>query len=246
MKPVLFLFMFLLPLSLWSTETSDWESAETAYSQGEFALALTFYQGLKLKEGTSAALEYNIGNTFMRLNRIPEAMAHYRRAQWLAPHDPDIRANLERAQSLQQAQLPDLPVGRRIAGLLSTDVWQILLVLSAWVLGLTGLLRRQSPVLRTAATWILPAAALTLLLSLGNVWLLRPQSLSSEAVARPDTLISRFEPLSDSTEHFSVTGGSVVQVLEQVRDWTRIRVGEKTGWVRTGDLIPVALDTTPG
>ncbi len=220
----------------------EWTEASAGYDAGMFEeTALQKYTQLKLREGTSAALEYNLGNTLMKLNRMPVAIAHYRRAQWLAPHDPDIQANLARAQTLQQAHIPDLPLGRRAAGLLPVSAWSVLLLASAWVLGVTGILRSRFNVLRLAWVWILPAGLIVLMLSTVSLVLMQPAALNSEAVAQPEMLTSRFEPLDSSTAHFSLKGGSVVNILEEVRGWTRIHVDGKTGWVPTADLIPVGF-----
>lgn len=234
LSALLLMVLSLLPLR---GEESLWSLAEGFYGEGEFAQALTHYESLRLQEGTSAALEYNMGNTLMRLDRVPEAIAHYRRAQWMAPYDPDIAANLDYARNVQKTPLPPLPISRRLPGRLPVPVWQVLFMCAAWLVGLTGLFRTRSALVRQTAAWVLPAGVVVLFISAASLISLQPSALSSEAVARPATLTSRFEPLEDSTEHFSVPGGSIVQILEEVRGWTRIQVGEKTGWVQTPELI---------
>jgi tetratricopeptide (TPR) repeat protein len=242
MKRFGFIFLICLCLPVLHAEESLWTEAEALYQEGRFDQALSRYESLRVQEGTSAALEYNIGNTLMRLNRTPEAIAAYRRAQWLSPHDPDIAANLERARAQQQAQLPALPVSRRIPGLLSARTWQLAVLVCAWILGGVGMVRKRVPGLQAASLWILPLASVLLLVSAAGAYAMGPGQLNREAVAAGETLTSRFEPLEDATEHFSVPGGSVVEVLESTRDWSRIRVDGKTGWVPDRQLIPVGFD----
>ncbi|MGA0333725.1 MAG: SH3 domain-containing protein [Kiritimatiellia bacterium] len=209
------------------------EEARSLYDQNQFASALERYLAI---EGQSAPLDYNIGNTLMRLGRPQEAVAYYRRAQWQDPGDADIRANFDRAISETGAWVPPLPLPRRMTGILDAGEWQALFLISCWAVagfGIAGLFFRQ---LRKLFLWILPLAGIWLFAGAAGVWFSRPSLYFQEAVLSDLTVTVHFEPLSDSTEHFSLPGGSVVQLIEKSRDWYKISAGDREGWVRENQV----------
>jgi len=55
------------------------------YQKGNYMQAVKGYEKL-LKQGESAALYYNLGNSYYRLDNIPHAVLSYERAQRLALH----------------------------------------------------------------------------------------------------------------------------------------------------------------
>ena len=231
MISVLFL-LGCLALPGWSESVFD--QARNAYDQGNFDQALGLYQSI---DGQSPALDYNTGNTLMRLGRAPEAIAYYRRALWQKHSDPDIRANLDRAVQQTQAIIPPLPLTLRLAGFLDTHHWQWALIASCWLFAGFGLLQGRMSSLRSLSPWVFPLSALCILLSIAGLWATRPSQWMQEAVVLPETINTRFEPLPDATEHFSIPGGSVVKIQSQSRNWLRIAAAEKSGWVEADKLI---------
>lgn len=231
-------FLLLILLGWGPIRAEDaFEQARTHYDMGEFEQALELYQSIP---GHSAALDYNIGNTLMRLGRQPEAIAHYRRAQWLRPGDPDIRANLDRAVSQTGAVVPPLPLYRRWAGILNAGHWQLAFLSLCWLGAAFGLARRFFSPLRLAGAWVFPLLLVLLLLSGAGTWASRPGHFFDEGVVLGNSVTARFEPLPDATEHFSLPGGSVVTLVEQNRNWRRIRSENNSGWVPEASVLPLA------
>jgi tetratricopeptide (TPR) repeat protein len=65
------------------------------YEAGEFTSALNAFEAAGQGGIENAALYYNLGNTYYRLDSQGRAVADYRRAQMLDPRDEDIEVNLE-------------------------------------------------------------------------------------------------------------------------------------------------------
>jgi tetratricopeptide (TPR) repeat protein len=220
---------FLIPAQ--EPATSDiWDLARSAYDQEDFSTALTHYQTLR-EQGTSAALEYNLGNTHYRLGHIPEAIAHYRRAQWLRPDDPDVQANLDQAIEQTGALVPNLPPTRKLSEFLTPTAWQKSFLVSCWLIAGVGILSLAVPQVRNARAWTLPLLIFLLILTGCGTLFSRPTGLQQEAVLNGNVVTARFEPLTDATEHFSLPGGSVVHVKQVSRNWVQIVSDEKSGWV---------------
>jgi hypothetical protein len=70
-----------------------------------------------------------------------------------------------------------------------------------------------------------------------GVWASLPSQFGQEAIVVGDSVVARFSPLSDATEHFSLPKGTLVTTQENTRNWLRVEVDQKKGWVLEGDLI---------
>ncbi|MDF3127712.1 tetratricopeptide repeat protein [Kiritimatiellaeota bacterium B1221] len=213
---------------------SPFEEAGALYDQGKFEEALTLYQSI---EGQSSALDYNTGNTLMRLKQTPEAIAYYRRALWQSPSDPDIRANLNRAVAQTETVMSPLPFYRKLCGFLTAEQWQLAFITGCWIFAGLGIAGFKIQALRQASVWLFPFLSLMILTLGAGVWASMPSAYADEAIIRPDVATTRFEPLPDATEHFSIPGGSVVKITDQNRNWYKISALDEQGWIPADQVI---------
>jgi hypothetical protein len=231
MKLCTLLLLFSLPAF---SASDSFSIGIQEYNQGNVESALSHFQAV---EGTSAELDYNIGNTMMRLGRTSEAIAHYRRAQWLAPGDADIQANLELAAEQLSAPVPKLPLTRSLTGWWTPGTWQSVFISLCWVTAGIGFGVTALPRLRPLAFWTLPPAAVLLLISALGTWASLPSRFSSEAVVAGPQGITRFEPLPDATEQHSLPGGSVVRITGKTRNWVQVETDDARGWMKEEELV---------
>lgn len=73
--------------------------ADSAYINDDFASAVAMYENILTKDGESADIYYNLGNSYYKMDNIAKAILNYEKALLLNPGDNDIRFNLELAQS---------------------------------------------------------------------------------------------------------------------------------------------------
>ena len=78
------------------TKLEDVTKAEgdSAYIKDDYATAIQIYESL-LKNGESADVYYNLGNSYYKAGEIAKAVLNYERALLMKPGNSDIRANLE-------------------------------------------------------------------------------------------------------------------------------------------------------
>lgn len=77
-------------------------AADEAYMRGtheDYLEAIRLYKEAIEKDGTSAAIYYNLGNAYFRVDSLAKAIICYERALRLDPTDKDIRANLDYVNS---------------------------------------------------------------------------------------------------------------------------------------------------
>ncbi|MDX1313866.1 MAG: tetratricopeptide repeat protein, partial [Eudoraea sp.] len=100
MKKYLFLlFAFLIQL-VYSQSEARFDSATVAYNKGDYEKAIAYYKEILGEGKHSAALYYNLGNSFYKLNQIAPSIYYYEKALLLAPNDPEIKNNLVYAQNM--------------------------------------------------------------------------------------------------------------------------------------------------
>ena len=115
------------------------EKANTHYLAGEYAEAVDDYSSLVEVGHATGDLYYNLGNALYRNGDLALALLAWKRAQWLAPRDGDILANLQRVRSQAVDDL-ELDSGPRLFFLsrslsVGEQGW-----LAAWLLALVGAL----------------------------------------------------------------------------------------------------------
>lgn len=81
------------------TKLEDATKAEgdSAYIKDDYTTAIQIYESL-LKNGESADVYYNLGNSYYKIGEIAKAVLNYERALLMKPGNSDIRANLEVAR----------------------------------------------------------------------------------------------------------------------------------------------------
>jgi len=110
-----FLFLFsLIGFSFVEISAQDhdalFEKANEFNASNNYQQAVSTYQQL-LKTGVqSAEIEYNLGNAYLQLNQVAEAILHYERALTIESNDSDILQNLRIAQErIEEDIIPNPP-----------------------------------------------------------------------------------------------------------------------------------------
>ena len=234
---VIFMSVFSLQVSAQSKADVD-----KLYQKGNYMQAAKGYEKL-LKEGETAALFYNLGNCYYRLDNIPHAVLSYERAQRLAPSDEDIRFNLQLAQTktidnlMPESEMFFITWYKAMINYLSVDWWASIglgcLFLS--VLSLVVYLFVDIEFFRKLSKVVLPVFFLFFLINtffaIQQVCLLEAEThgiiMSSSAVVRKT-------PDQKSAEVFILHEGSKVRITDSsMSQWTEIKLSDgRQGWVK--------------
>ncbi len=217
--------------------------ANARYEQEDYTGAAQRYQ--KIVEGgwESAPVYYNLGNAFFKRNRLGEAILYYRRAQNLAPRDPEINKNLEYAREALRDDITGLPAGirrragRALAGWLSLGEW-IGITAAIYFLALFWLLvviffrplRKFSPaVLKTLLPALVISAALTLLAY--------SHYRTPRGIILAEAVPVRYGPLETDAAAFNLHEGTEVRVVRERNGWYQIALPDGTsGWLPSDSL----------
>ena len=115
--------LLILPFFFSYAQQDTFQAAENAYASGLYQNAIDLYEQLIAEPFNQPELYYNLGNAAYKKGDLALAIKSYRRAQYLAPTDPDIRANLRYALEAVGAPIPEVSRFARLFFSLSENQW---------------------------------------------------------------------------------------------------------------------------
>lgn len=216
------------------------EKAQAAYASGDHAQALAFYDSVAT-EYSSAALLFNIGNCYSKLDDLPHAILYYERALLLAPGAEDIQANLDmqRAKVVDRInQLPAFTLGSAwdsTIGGKDVDQWArrslwacFLMVLAAGA----AILVRKPAIRRSLLALAVLALVFTVVSTALAAYRVKEVEQRKEAIIIVPSVDILGEPREGSTRLFILHQGSKVGVLGEHGDWQEVRLPNgSVGWL---------------
>ncbi|MDC6350862.1 tetratricopeptide repeat protein [Zeaxanthinibacter sp. PT1] len=247
---ITFVFFFSL-FGLLAQNELAFNKATKAYNEGNYEEAITYYQEILDSGQHSAALYFNLGNSYYKLNEIAPSIYNYEKALLLAPGDREIIENLEYARNMTLDDIDEVPqtgISRfvnSVTGQLSFDQWAV----TAIIFGILFVLLyiafyffRFTTQKRVSFISSLVALFLCILsLIFAYVEYLNYKA-DNPAIIFKEEVVVRSEPNQRSTEAFVLHEGTKVQALETLEDWQKIRLSDgKTGWVPE-DVIQLLKD----
>ena len=217
---------------------ADFLRGNQAYADGRYDEAIGAYQAVRAAGWESGALEYNLGNAYMKRGDIGRAVASYERAVRRLPRDPDVAANLAFARERAAIEPPSLPLWQRLLAPFATRATSGELTAAfavAWLTLWAALSVRlflpsaRLALGRLAAVAGLPAAVLAVSLV---VRLTAIETADAGVIVAAGETAVRFEPSPSGTEHFVVGPGTDVILGEERAGWRLVsRADGRRGWV---------------
>lgn len=239
MKLIQYIFLFLSIVILSEEIEPSLESAQQAYRNGEFELAIINYQGLLNQGYENYEIYYNLGNSYYKLNQIANSILNYEKAKKLNPSDEDIDFNLNIAklQTIDKIEpIPELFLTqwyRNIVGFFSSDNWFLLSIL-AIILSLISFILIVYLINFRKLT--IPIFLIFIVLSLISIKFgydqLADETDNSFAIIMNPTVYVKSAPSSSSTDLFILHEGTKIQVVEEDRNWQKIKLADgNEGWI---------------
>ena len=241
--PLLFCLSFFFSAQLSAQTKSD---VDNLYQKGNYVQAVKGYEKL-LKQGESAALYYNLGNCYYRLDNIPHAVLSYERAQRLAPSDEDIRFNLQLAQSktidnlTPESEMIFVTWYKALVNLFSIDSWAYLSLVCLFIsiVALVVYLFVDIEILRKLSKIVLPLFFFFFLINtffaIQQVYLL--DSETHGIIMSPYAVVRKM-PDQKSADSFILHEGSKVRIIDNsMSQWTEIKLSDgRQGWIKADNV----------
>jgi len=206
------------------------------YEEGKYSQAAGMYEELLQARQVSPAIYFNAGNAWFKAGQLGRAIYDYRRAEQLAPRDPDIRANLGIARARAGTSSAALPGTRwtRWVGRVTLNEWACAgsATLALFFLVLT--IRQISPAFGKSSgglAAVLAAASLWLLICLGLS--INQQLLATSSIVIVPEAVVRWGPDEESKSAFTAHDGAEMMVLGRDGDWLQVSdAARHIGWLQ--------------
>jgi tetratricopeptide (TPR) repeat protein len=214
------------------------EEANRLYEQGKYEEAAAAYLKIVDSGVVSPAVYFNLGNAYFKSGQLGMAIVSYRKAQQLAPRDPDIRANLQFVRgTVGGGSAPTQPFWQRLVTRLNLDEWAILTAGALWLFGGVQALRQfvQSPFFERRLVTMVPLLLLLLcVVGLGCAWHLAAQPCA--VVVKPDTVLHH-GPLEESPSVQVLQDGQELIVVDEKDDWVQVEGAARgVGWLHKSNV----------
>lgn len=183
----------------------------------------------------------NEGNAQLRAGRVGRAVVAYERGLLLAPRDPDLLANMDRARAERALPPPPESIVEQVVGRLSTREWRSVggVSLAALLLALTLTVvwpRRR----RTLAAVALAGA---LVASMASVALWLGTSAADRAVVVAERTVARLSPFNEADTVFTLGEGQTVRICARHAGYLRVEDAQgHSGWVPTAEVQSIIPD----
>lgn len=237
-----FLLLFAVKATVPDETLSAFAKGNEAYGQANYELALEQFK-LAQEEAEGFALNFNLGNTYYKLNQIPESILHFERALKFEPANEDARYNLRLANERIADRIESLPKTKfalwwedfRFG--IGPDGWAwISIVLSVFAaLFLLLFAFGKNSAFRRFGFF----AGLVLLLLVIAAYSLSESASEfrhgrNSAIVFADKVDVKSEPRAGSTDVFVLHAGARVNLLRTEGEWRHIEIASGgKGWVKT-------------
>lgn len=240
-KLTLLIFSLVLSISLAAQDTAEkFERANNAYIEGNFDESESLYQGLIDNGYDSAELYYNLGNTYFRMDQIPQAILYYEKALKINPRNKDYQYNLDIAKSKIAEPLEEVPEfflnnwWRNMANWMPSTGWSVIGLVFLWIgiaggiFWLIGRERRHRKLGFLIGVMAFAFCFLPFLLAKSNVQMSQE---TNAAIIMQHGIALKSAPESDQ-DLANVPGGTKVNLLDKIGTWHKVQLPNgETGWL---------------
>ena len=243
---VVLLVLVLSSIAFGQEELVQFEQANQLYRNGEYDTAAQLYERIVANGDESAALYYNLGNCYFKVQNIPSAILSYERAKRLAPHDDDIAYNLHLANLRVIDKIEPIPQvfiiewWLYLINMFSPDAWATIAIAALWCAAIGGavFLRIRWVLIQRISVLCTFFSIMICALAVGAMYRqINQERNEHSAVVFAPSVSVKSAPDNQSTDLFVIHEGLKVELLDAVSEWRKIRLADgKVGWMQAESL----------
>lgn len=225
-----------------STWAATFEEANASFKAENFTKAAEQYEAILAEDGPSAAIYYNLGNTYQRLGEFGPAILSYERAKLITPRDPDLLANANRARkegSVFETTEGEGPV-YPFFNYYSLNEWSWILVGAAFagagIIFFAGLKRLNRRWMRRLA--IAGVCVSVLVIGIASTVRMLRSSESELAVVISKEAVIRLSPFETAESVGSPSPGRMVELGKSEGEFRYVTIPDQelSGWMADGEF----------
>lgn len=221
--------------------------ANSLYNENAYDSALTVYKSIIDKGYSSAALYYNLGNTYYKLKNYPLAIYYYEKSLKLEPNNDDTKHNIEIAQLFLTDKIEAVPElfiktwWNKLSNTFTVNTWAVItLVLSGILLisvffYITAKTRGLKKSMFFAGLIMIIFTAISFCITTKKYNYIRT---NNEGIIIAPTITIKSSPSQSSVDLFVLHEGAKVKILDKTDSWEKIRIANGSiGWLPSSTVI---------
>lgn len=229
-----------------SDESTLWGLGNEAFTKEEYSNALAFFKAIEKRERVSAALYYNIGNTYFKMDDMAHAILYFERALKINPRYSDAKNNLIIAQGSVLDKIEKVPDFilvtwvKNVKYMISSDVWAkislvLFLAVALLFLGFKFFPYSKGRKISFIFAWIvLFFAVLSLLFSISEK---RDNLHENQAIVISAVSSVKSSPARNGKSIFILHEGTKIELLDDLGEWKKIELADgRQGWLLTSEI----------
>jgi len=246
MKRVLTLLLVILSFFVQGQNEALFRSATEAYNSGDYNKAIENYLGIIETGQHSSELYFNLGNSYYKLNQVAPTIYYYEKALLLKPKDAEIIINLGYAQNMTLDAIELMPetglskIYNDITGLLSFDHWgyaAVIFVFLFVLLYIAFYYLQYATQKRIAFITSLISLILAVVSVVFAFFQYNDFQANRPAIVFDNEIKVTSEPNKSSQAVFTLHEGTKLNVLEELKDYKKIRIADgQTGWLTSESI----------
>lgn len=224
-----------------SDSTLTWTSADEAYANGQFSIALQTWEHIQSStDSKNPHLFYNMGNAAFKNNQLGKAIWYWNKALDLQPNMEDAQVNLAMAkqgivdQIRPKEKSPIDQFTEDVYTAFTPNMWGILSLLSFGLMAISFIIFKKSN--RSISGLLMPLAfifmAFGILGTLAGSKHQRELIKTDMAVVINPNIYVKTAPMIGASDAFILHEGSEMKVVKRMGNWLEIKLADgKLGWV---------------
>lgn len=225
------------------------DSANSAYSKGEFDKAIKGYETILASNQVAPEVYFNLGNAYYKSNNLAYAILNYERAVKLNPDNEDFNFNLKLANQRVEDQVDEAPVlfltqwKNALMSLMTEKGWSqlciVLVIISLLLFALfIATQNRNYKQIGFFGGIITIVLSITTFIIASNKYQLTIHG--NEAIITAPSITVTSSPNEKGTKLFIIHEGIKVNITQEEADWVEIKIANgNIGWVKNSQLARI-------
>ena len=243
MKHKILSLFIMLTIAIAALSNTTFERAAAAYNAQRYADAVALYDSVEVADGVSLQLYYNRGNAYYKMGKYAPAILNYERALLLDPSNPDVRYNLELANTKITDKIEETGTffinvwAQSVRDWFTSNTWAVIAIVSfiLFILAFVVYLFVDSSYMRVRKIGFFIALPLFLISLVANFCAFSQNNRVSnrnQAIVFSQEVSVKSSPSESGTQLFLLHAGTKVTLMERVGEWTEVRISDgNRGWL---------------
>ena len=244
MRKIIYIFILLSNFIFAQNNANQkFEAANELYRKDQFEAAAKQYESiLNDNKLASADLYFNLGNCYYKLGKVAPSIYNFEKALLLNPNDEAVKTNLTFAQKMAIDDIKTVPevgfskVVYNITSWFSYDTWAWITVSCAGLFLLFFIGYYFASLTNLKRTFFLGMFVLLGLIVATLTAAFLQKRFSNKirpAIVFAESTFVKAEPKNSAENAFELHEGTKVYVKEELDNWKRIQLTDKTeGWIK--------------